>query len=187
MTWLGQKTEHDVRGTTPQQPTPTPQPTAHTTPYTADTPKRMEAITVANIGKSLHIKGELSGSEDLTIDGKVEGKISLNGQHVTIGPNGHVTAEIHAKSVIVGGQMKGNVIADDRVEIAATGSMMGDVRAPRVVLVDGARFKGSIDMDGKTSATTTASTSTQTRSTATTQPATSAPTPEPAYAGSAKS
>ena len=186
MTWLGQKSDNDLRSTTTPQATPTPQPMAHTTPYTAETPKRMEAITVANIGKSLHIKGELSGSEDLTIDGKVEGKISLNGQHVTIGPNGHVTAEIHAKSVIVGGQMKGNVIADDRVEIAATGSMLGDVRAPRVVLVDGARFKGSIDMDGKGPATTTAST-TSTRSTANTQPTTPAPTPEPAYAGSAKS
>ena len=183
MTWLGQKPEPDVRGTTPQ-PTPTPQPTAHTTPYTADTPKRMEAITVANIGKSLHIKGELSGSEDLTIDGKVDGKISLHGQHVTIGPNGHVTAEIHAKSVIVGGQMKGNVIADDRVEIAATGSMMGDVRAPRVVLVDGARFKGSIDMDGKTPAMTTATAQQTTRTAPTTQATTPAPTPEPAYAGS---
>jgi len=186
MTWLGQKPDNDLPRSTTTQATPTPQPMAHTTPYTAETPKRMEAITVANIGKSLHIKGELSGSEDLTIDGKVEGKISLNGQHVTIGPNGHVTAEIHAKSVIVGGQMKGNVIADDRVEIAATGSMMGDVRAPRVVLVDGARFKGSIDMDGKGPATTTAST-TSTRSTANTQPTTPAPTSEPAYAGSAKS
>jgi len=109
----------------------------------------METSNVANIGKSLHIKGELSGSEDLTIDGKVEGKITLHGQHVTIGPNGHVTAEIQAKSVVVGGQMKGNIIADDRVEVVATGAMLGDVRAPRVILADGARFKGSIDMDGK--------------------------------------
>jgi len=145
----------------------------------------MEASTVANIGKSLHIKGELSGSEDLTIDGKVEGKITLNGQHVTIGPNGHVTAEIHAKSVIVGGQMKGNVIADDRVEIAATGSMLGDVRAPRVVLVDGARFKGSIDMDGKSSATTSPAAST--RATASTPAPASTPSEQPAYAGTAKS
>jgi cytoskeletal protein CcmA (bactofilin family) len=109
----------------------------------------METSNVANIGKSLHIKGELSGSEDLTIDGKVDGKITLPGQHVTIGPNGHVTAEIQAKSVMVGGQMKGNIIADDRVEVVATGAMLGDVRAPRVILADGARFKGSIDMDGK--------------------------------------
>jgi cytoskeletal protein CcmA (bactofilin family) len=166
----------NLHGARPTPTTPSsPQPTAQsTTPH--ETSKPREAITVANIGKSLHIKGELSGSEDLTIDGKVEGKISLNGQHVTIGPNGHVTAEIHAKSVIVGGQMKGNIIADDRVEIAATGSMLGDVRAPRVVLVDGSRFKGSIDMDGKSSATTIGKGA-----------SVSAPTPEPAYAGAAKS
>ena len=118
-------------------------------PAPGESKKPMETSHVANIGKSLHIKGELSGNEDLAIDGRVEGKISLNGQSVTIGPNGHVVAEIQAKSVIVGGQMKGNILADDRVEIAATGSMLGDVRAPRVVLADGARFKGSIDMDGK--------------------------------------
>jgi cytoskeletal protein CcmA (bactofilin family) len=111
--------------------------------------EKMETSIVANIGKSLHIKGELSGSEDLTIDGKVEGKITLHGQHVTIGQSGNVTAEIQAKSVVVGGQMKGNITADDKVEVAATGSMLGDVRSPRVVLADGARFKGSIDMDGK--------------------------------------
>lgn len=116
----------------------------------------METNNVANIGKSLTIKGELTGSEDLSIDGKVEGKITLNGQHVTIGPNGQVTAEVQAKSVVVGGQMKGNITADDRVEIAATGAMLGDVRAPRVVLADGARFKGSIDMDGKAAPRATA-------------------------------
>jgi cytoskeletal protein CcmA (bactofilin family) len=68
---------------------------------------------------------------------------------VTIGQSGNVTAEIQAKSVVVGGQMKGNITADDKVEVAATGSMLGDVRSPRVVLADGARFKGSIDMAGK--------------------------------------
>jgi cytoskeletal protein CcmA (bactofilin family) len=183
MTWLGQKPDQDQPRPTPQTAA-SPQPIVHQ-PNTFETPKRMEANTVANIGKSLHIKGELSGSEDLTIDGKVEGKITLNGQHVTIGPNGHVTAEIHAKSVIVGGQMKGNVIADDRVEIAATGSMLGDVRAPRVVLVDGARFKGSIDMDGKTGATTQTTATTATRTTTgATAPAGSE---VPAYAGAAKS
>ena len=104
---------------------------------------------VANIGKSLHIKGELSGNEDLTIEGKVDGKITLIGHSVTIGENGLVMAEIQAKSVIVGGQVRGNISADDRVEVAPTGTMLGDVRAPRVVLADGAQFKGSIDMDTK--------------------------------------
>jgi len=102
---------------------------------------------VTNIGKSLQIKGELSGNEDLAIEGKVEGKITLSGHRVTIGQNGLVMAEIQAKSVVVGGQVSGNVTADDNVEVAATGTMLGNVRAPRVVLADGAKFKGSIDMD----------------------------------------
>ena len=102
---------------------------------------------VATIGKSLHIKGELSGSEDLSIEGKVEGKIILNGYNVTIGSNGRVTGEIQAKSVIVGGEVRGTITADEKVEVAATGNMLGDVRAGRVVLADGAHFKGSIDMD----------------------------------------
>jgi cytoskeletal protein CcmA (bactofilin family) len=109
----------------------------------------MEMSKVASIGKSLHVKGELSGNEDLVIEGTVEGKITLNGHSVTIGQTGRVAAEIQAKSVVVGGQVKGNISADERVEVSATGTMAGDVRAPRVVLVDGARFKGSIDMDAK--------------------------------------
>ena len=106
-------------------------------------------MTVANIGKSLHIKGELSGNEDLTIEGKVEGKITLNGYSVTIGQSGLVMAEIHAKSVVVGGQVRGDITADENVEVAATGTLLGNVYAPRVVLADGAHFKGSIDMDTK--------------------------------------
>jgi len=104
---------------------------------------------VANIGKSLHIKGELSGNEDLTIEGKVEGKITLTGYSVTIGQSGLVMAEIQAKSVVVGGQVRGDISADDTVQVAATGTVLGNVRAPRVVLADGAQFKGSIDMDSR--------------------------------------
>lgn len=105
--------------------------------------------TIASIGKSLHVKGELSGNEDLAIEGKVEGKIALNGYNVTIGETGKAAAEIHAKSVVVGGLVNGSITADERVEVAATGSMVGDICAPRVVLMDGSRFKGSIDMDPK--------------------------------------
>lgn len=108
--------------------------------------------SVANIGKSVLVKGELSGSEDLTIDGKVDGKIVLTGHSVTIGQSGQVSAQIQAKAVTVSGELKGKIIADDRVEIAATGTMLGEVMAPRVVLADGAKFKGSIDMDAKAGA-----------------------------------
>lgn len=104
---------------------------------------------LVNIGQSIQIKGEVVGNEDLTIEGKVEGKIILKDHNLTIGANGRITAEIQAKTVMVVGEVVGNITADDKVEIAATGSMRGDLLAPRVVLADGARFKGSIDMDRK--------------------------------------
>lgn len=104
---------------------------------------------LVNIGQSIQIKGELSGNEDLTVEGKVDGKIILNDHNLTIGANGKITAEIRAKTVLVVGEVVGNITADDKVEVAATGSMKGDIVAPRVVLADGARFKGSIDMDRK--------------------------------------
>ncbi|MBZ5639411.1 MAG: polymer-forming cytoskeletal protein [Acidobacteriia bacterium] len=104
---------------------------------------------LVNIGQSIQIKGELTGNEDLTIEGKVDGKIGLKDHNLTIGANGKITAEIQAKTVMVIGEVVGNITADDKVEVAATGSMRGDIVAPRVVLADGARFKGSIDMDRK--------------------------------------
>jgi cytoskeletal protein CcmA (bactofilin family) len=109
----------------------------------------MEIPKVASIGKSLHVKGELRGNEDLAVEGRVEGKIALNGYHVTIGQTGRVSAEIQAKSVVVGGLVEGDILAAERVEVAATGTMVGNIRAPRVVLLDGCKFKGSIDMDAK--------------------------------------
>jgi len=103
-----------------------------------------------SIGSSMHIKGELTGNEDLTIDGRVDGKIMLTGHQLTIEENGHVTAEIHdASTVIVRGTMSGNITADDKVEVASKGSMQGDIRAKRVVLADGSRFKGRIDTNAK--------------------------------------
>jgi len=102
------------------------------------------------IGSSMRIEGELTGGEDLIIDGTVEGKIAVSGHQLTIGEHGKVTAEIFdANAVIVRGEMVGNISADDRIEIGSTGSVFGDISAPRVVLSDGARFKGSIDMEPK--------------------------------------
>jgi len=106
---------------------------------------------IVNIGQSIHIKGELTGNEYLTIEGKVEGKVLLKDHNLTIGANGKITAEIQAKTVMVVGEVVGNITADDKVEVAATGSLRGDIVAPRVVLADGAKFKGSIDMDRKPS------------------------------------
>ncbi len=101
---------------------------------------------VATIGKSVIIRGELSGSEDLYIDGQVEGTIELREHHLTVGPNGRVQANVNAKEVVIQGSVKGNVRAVDRVEIRKSGSLTGDMVAARVVIEDGAFFKGSIDI-----------------------------------------
>ena len=99
-----------------------------------------------NIGKSVVIKGELNGSEDLTIEGQVEGKIELRQHALTIGPNGKIKAQIFAKSVIVLGEVHGNVTATEKVDIRDNGSVDGDIAAPRVAIAEGAHFRGSIDM-----------------------------------------
>ena len=113
-------------------------------------PEGLEMANQVCIGSSMRIEGELMGSEDLVIDGTVHGKIRIAGHQLTIGENAKVLAEIHdARSVIVRGEMKGNIAAEDKIEIGSTGSVEGDIKAPRVVLSDGARFKGSIDMGSK--------------------------------------
>jgi cytoskeletal protein CcmA (bactofilin family) len=157
MNWLNQKNESEPgknpTPTTPQPTHPTPAATT-TTAAPAPTPAVSRVVEPmasssksANIGKSIVVKGEVTGSEDLAIEGKVEGKITLTGCRVTIGSTAQVSAEIVAKTVIVGGQVKGSVRAEERIEVASTGNVNGDLRAPRVVLADGAKFKGSIDMD----------------------------------------
>ena len=100
----------------------------------------------ATIGKSLFIKGEITGSESLFVDGKVEGSINLTGNRVTIGRNGQVAANITAREIVVLGKVRGNVVATDRVDIRAEGSLSGDVSAARISIEDGAFFKGGIDI-----------------------------------------
>jgi cytoskeletal protein CcmA (bactofilin family) len=108
---------------------------------------------MANIGKSISIKGDLSGNEDLVIEGKVEGKVELPNNQLTIGANGLAKAEINAKSVVVIGKVAGNVRGTERIEIQATGIVDGDVAAPRLVVAEGAVLNGSIQMTSKTGAT----------------------------------
>jgi cytoskeletal protein CcmA (bactofilin family) len=114
----------------------------------------------ATIGKSLFVKGEVSGSESLYIDGKVEGTINLPGNRVTVGRNGQVAANIMAREVVVLGKVRGNITASDRVDIRSEGSLTGDVAAARISIEDGAYFKGGIDIrkpgDGKNGHGTTA-------------------------------
>lgn len=100
----------------------------------------------ASIGKSLVIKGEVTGSESLYIDGRVEGAINLPGNRVTIGRNGTVQANINAKEVVILGKVKGNITASDRVDIRNEGSLTGDVVCQRISIEDGAYFKGGIDI-----------------------------------------
>jgi cytoskeletal protein CcmA (bactofilin family) len=100
----------------------------------------------ATIGKSLVIKGEVTGSESLYIDGRVEGSINLSGNRVTIGRNGVVAANISAREIVVLGKVRGNLTASDRVDIRSDGSLTGDVVAARISIEDGAFFKGGIDI-----------------------------------------
>jgi cytoskeletal protein CcmA (bactofilin family) len=104
---------------------------------------------VVNIGKSVVIKGELNGSEDLTIEGQVEGKIELKEHVLTIGSNGKIQAEVFAKALIVLGEVNGNIAASEKVDIRDGGSVDGDIVSPRIAIAEGAHFRGSVDMQRK--------------------------------------
>src|SRR6267143_5035037 len=120
----------------------TSEPPAMPRPATATTTTSDQAT----IGKSLVIKGEVTGSESLYIDGRVEGSINLSGNRVTVGRNGVVSANINAREIVVLGKVRGNLTASDRVDIRSDGSLTGDVVAARISIEDGAFFKGGIDI-----------------------------------------
>ena len=157
------------------QPTAAPQPPAPMTAAVGGS--RPEAVThqlekdIVNIGKSVVIKGELNGSEDLTIEGHVEGTIQLRDHVLTIGPNGKIKAQVFAKAVIVLGEVTGNVTASDKVDIRDNGSVDGDIISPRVAIAEGAHFRGSVDMQRKADRAP--------------QPAKPAPAPQPQAAAAA--
>jgi len=138
-------------------PPPTPEPARPMPPAPAPEPARSAPPTgeQATIGKGLVIKGEITGSESLYIDGKVDGSINLPGNRVTVGRNGQVAASINAREIVVLGKVRGNITATDRVDIRAEGALTGDVAAARISIEDGAFFKGGIDIrkpDAKPSA-----------------------------------
>src|ERR1022692_1622274 len=101
---------------------------------------------IATIGQSLVVKGELSGSEDLVVNGEVDGSIALRGQSLTVLPNGRVRANIEAGNVIVHGRVEGDIHASDGVELLKSGSLTGTISTARILIEDGAFFKGTIDM-----------------------------------------
>src|SRR5713226_3306788 len=101
---------------------------------------------VAHIGKSVVVKGEISSSEDLFVDGEVRGAIELRDHSLTVGPNGKVDANVTAREIVVQGTLNGNLHATDKIEIRKTGSLLGDLTTARIIIEDGAYFKGSIDI-----------------------------------------
>ncbi len=113
-----------------------------------ETPKLPEAsrAELAHIGKSVVIRGEVSGSEDLFLDGQVEGSIELQGNRLTIGPNGRVKANINARSAIVQGRLEGNIHASDRVDLKHSAIMLGDIATQRISIEEGAYYKGGVDI-----------------------------------------
>src|SRR5262245_38925253 len=146
------KRDEAVRPASGGQPVPAAQPPAPAP--VGITGSRTEAghfmeKDIVNIGKSVVIKGELNGSEDLTIEGHVEGTIQLRDHVLTIGPNGKIKAQVFAKAVIVLGEVHGNVTASEKVDIRDNGSVEGDLVSPRIAIAEGAHFKGSVDMQRK--------------------------------------
>jgi cytoskeletal protein CcmA (bactofilin family) len=103
--------------------------------------------SAARLGAGLVIKGHITGTEDLQIDGKVDGPISLNGHELTIGSAAQLNSEIHAGDVVVFGKVSGNVHARGRVDIKKDGSIVGDISSARISIEDGAHFKGRIEID----------------------------------------
>jgi cytoskeletal protein CcmA (bactofilin family) len=143
------KNESDYSPPPPVTPTPPPVHSAQAAapPPAARPAEPTRSRGVATIGPSIAIKGDVTGEEDLVIEGRIEGKILLKANSVTIGRNGRVKANVYANSIMVEGEVEGDLIGKDEVVIRQSGKVKGNVAAPRVVLDSGARFQGSIDME----------------------------------------
>jgi len=143
--WKPRKEEEQPKPPAPSVPTYTPVPTKEVRPV--EIPKSYETRSeVAHIGKSVVIKGELSGSEDLYLDGEVEGTIELQRNALTIGPNGRIRAHVNAREVIIHGKIDGNIRGVEKVELKRTAVLVGDIQTQRITIEDGAYFKGAIDI-----------------------------------------
>ena len=143
--WKRDEAVRPVSGQPPAAPQP-PAPASTGAPGPRHEPSPLTEKDIVNIGKSVVIKGELNGSEDLTIEGQVEGTIQLRDHVLTIGPNGRIKAQVFAKAVIVLGEVIGNITASEKIDIRDNGSVDGDIVSPRVAIAEGAHFRGSIDM-----------------------------------------
>jgi cytoskeletal protein CcmA (bactofilin family) len=143
--WTKQQTQPEAPNAPPIQ-----SPASPVVPFTAAAASRLGSASTRNsarLGASLEIKGHITGDEDLQIDGKVDGPISLHGHELTVGPQAKLNSEIHAGQVIVYGKVVGNVHARERVDVKTDGSIIGDISTARISIEDGAHFKGRIEID----------------------------------------
>ena len=152
--WKPRPEDNKPTTTNPNPPTQTVAPLAATAPAAAppkETPRAPEPHRgdVGHIGKSVQIRGELTGSEDLYLDGEIEGTIDLRDHSLIIGPNGKIKAGISARDLVVHGRVEGNITATGRVELRKSCTLIGDVKTQRIVIEDGAFFKGAIDIQEK--------------------------------------
>ena len=136
-----------------------------------------ENANQAHLGRSVVIKGEVSGSEDLYLDGQVEGAIDLKGNRLTIGPNGRVKANITARSAVIHGKLEGNINAGDRVDLKQSATVTGDIVTQRISIDDGAFFKGGVDISRSSSTQSSAEVKPETKSVAAAQGVASAGAP----------
>jgi cytoskeletal protein CcmA (bactofilin family) len=143
--WTKQQTQ-----TEPPAVSPAAGPASSVTPFSSPSGSRSLSASPrgsARLGASLQIKGHITGTEDLQIDGKVDGQITLRGHQLTVGSAAQLNSEIHAGEVIVYGKVVGNVHARDRVDVKTDGSVVGDISTARISIEDGAHFKGRIEID----------------------------------------
>ena len=111
-----------------------------------DTPEEVIPRNVARFGPSLFLKGELSGSEDVVIEGHFEGKIDIKNSNILVGETGKIKADIWANNITIKGSVEGNIRASNKVFISAKGQLKGDINAPTISIMDGARFRGIVKM-----------------------------------------
>ncbi len=148
--WGNKKEETPQPGSNPPAANPKPAAASWEGSMSTDAMRPLTATSdrsTARLGASLHIKGEISGNEDLTIDGSVEGLVQLADRKLTVGASAKVTADVVAREVVVYGSVKGNLRARDRIEIKKDGSVVGDLTTARIMIEDGAYFKGAIEID----------------------------------------
>ncbi len=145
--WKSSKEE--VKPPVPSTPQPAPAafpPPKETRPVDLAKPADNFRADVAHIGKSVLVKGELSGSEDLYLDGEVEGSILLKDHSLIVGPHGRVRANVQARDVVVHGKVDGNIRGTERVELKKSAVLVGDISTQRIIVEDGAFFKGAVDI-----------------------------------------